>query len=648
MKKKVWTLSPYFLIFSAAILGMAIYSFRWNIYIFYIEMVVAVVSIILVFFNLKRFHHYTARVVKSAVSNIKGVNVQYLEKFSIPVVVAGSQGDVIWYNSKFKTRLCSGREPTGDFISQYIPGTTVDDILDTEGADVAYGDKRYTVLACSVIDGVILYFIDDTYYKNTALEYAESRPAVAMVVFDNREEFERDNDDEQNAHIVVTVENALQKWAAKYNALFKKVSGSRYMVLFEERDVRQLVEEKFKILQEIKGLKFANNKEATISIGVGRGASSFKESELWARKALEMALGRGGDQVAVKTKEAFRFFGGTSKGYEKLDKVRTRVIASSLSEQIKASSHVLLMGHKNSDLDSVGAAIGLWSAITKALHKPAHVVVRQEQSLAKALIDNFLNAGYGNIFMEPGEAVHTITDKTLLIVVDTHSPSFLESTDIYQKCRQVVVIDHHRMMVNHITNSIVFFHEPYASSTAEMATELVQYMGDNVLTRLEAEALLSGIMLDTKNFVLKTGVRTFEAAAYLRQRGADTVEVKRLFSNSIDSYKAKYQLVSNAEIYHQCAIACADTVPSNVRVTAAQAADELLGLQDVRASFVVYPADGNINISARSLGDINVQLVMEQLGGGGHQTMAGAQIEHESVEHVKSQLMEIIDSLGQQ
>lgn len=645
MKKKVWTLSPYFLIFSGVILGMALYSIRWNIYIFYIETAVALLSILLVYINLKRFSRYTSRVVRGVLAGIKGVNTNYLEKFSIPVVVAGSQGDVVWYNSKFKNRLCSGREPTGDFISQYIPGTTLDEILEHNGADVSYGDRRYTVLACTVTEGAVLYFIDDTYYKNTAKEYIESRPAVAMVVFDNREEFERDNDDEQSAHVVVTIENALQKWAAKYNSLFKKLSGGRYMIIFEERFVRLLIEEKFTILEEIRSIKFANGKEATVSIGIGRGAQGFKESELWARKALEMALGRGGDQVAVKTKDAFSFFGGVSKGYEKFDKVRTRVIASTLSEHIKASAHVLLMGHKNSDLDCVGAAIGLWSAVTKALHKPAHVVVRKEQSLARPLIENFIQAGSSNMFMEPEEALGAVTDKTLLIIVDTHSPAFLESAEIYQKCKQVVVIDHHRMMVNRIENSLVFFHEPYASSASEMATELVQYMGDNVLTRLEAEALLSGIMLDTKNFVLKTGVRTFEAAAYLRQRGADTVEVKRLFSNSIDAYKAKYQLVSHAEIYNSCAIACAENVPPDVRVTAAQAADELLGLQDVRASFVMYSADGAVNISARSLGDINVQVIMEQLGGGGHQTMAGAQLEGERMDAVRTRLIEIVSQI---
>ena len=413
----------------------------------------------------------------------------------------------------------------------------------------------------------------------------------------------------------------------------------------EERNFRDLLEDKFSILEEIKALSFPGGKEATVSIGVGRGGKGYRENELQARKALEMALGRGGDQAAVKTGESYRFFGGGSSGYAKLDKVRARVIAGTLIDHIKAADNVLIMGHANSDLDCIGAAIGIWSAVTKTQKKPAHIVVNQKQSVATQIIESMKNAGNGNMFMEPDEAVVSAGDKTLLIIVDTHSPTFLESVELYEKCKKIVVIDHHRMMVNHIDNSLVFFHEPFASSASEMATELIQYMGDNILTRLEAEALLAGIMLDTKNFVLKTGVRTFEAAAYLRQCGADTVEVKRLFSNSIDSYKTKYQIVSQAEIYNSCAIACADDLGSDVRVTAAQAADELLSLHDVVASFVIYQNSDTICISARSLGDVNVQLIMEQMGGGGHMTMAGAQLKNSKMSEVREKLVDIISKI---
>lgn len=645
MKKRVWTLTPFFLVFSIAIFLMAAFSYRWNIYIFAIEMSIAIVSIIVVFLTGKYFQSYIKAVVKSAAKSLKGVNVTYLEKFSVPVVVAGENGDVVWYNKLFKNNICQGREAVGDFVTQYTSGISVERLVKAESTNVSYGDRRYTVIANEVSDGAVLYFIDDTNYKKIAEEYADSRPVVAILTFDNREEFERDYDDEQLAHAVVIVENTLQKWAMKNKAMYKKISGSKYLVIMEERNYRDLLEDKFSILSEIKSLSFPGGKEATISIGVGRGVKGFRENELQARKALEMALGRGGDQAAVKTGDSYRFFGGGSNGYAKLDKVRARVIAGTLIDHIKACENVLIMGHANSDLDCIGAAIGLWSAITKAQKKPAHIVVNQKQSVATPIIESVKNAGNGNMFMEPDEAVATAGDKTLLIIVDTHSPTFLESAALYERCKKIVVIDHHRMMVNHIDNSLVFFHEPFASSASEMATELIQYMGENILTRLEAEALLAGIMLDTKNFVLKTGVRTFEAAAYLRQCGADTVEVKRLFSNSIDSYKTKYQIVSQAEIYNSCAIACTDDLSGDVRVTAAQAADELLSLHDVLASFVIFQNGDTICISARSLGDINVQLIMEQMGGGGHMTMAGAQLKDSKMSEVREKLVDIISKI---
>lgn len=645
MKKKSWTLTPFFLIFSVAILVMAAFSYRWNIYIFAIEMSVGIISIIAVFITSKYFQSYIKSVVKGSAKSLKGVNVTYLEKFSVPVVVAGEKGDVVWYNKLFRNRICQGREAVGDFVTQYTSGISVEQLTAAESTNVSYGDRKYTVIANEVADGAILYFIDDTKYKKIAAEYTNSRPVVALLTFDNREEFERDYNDEQTAHAIVIVENTLQKWASKNQALYKKLTDGKYLVLMEERNFRALLDDKFAILEEIKALGFPGGKEATVSIGVGRGGKSYRENELQARKALEMALGRGGDQAAVKTGDSYQFFGGGSSGYAKLDKVRARVIAGTLIDHIKSSENVLIMGHANSDLDCIGAAIGIWSAVTKAQKKPAHIVVNQSQTLAMPIIDSMKAAGNGNMFMEPEEAIMAASDKTLLIIVDTHSPTFLESVALYQKCKSVVVIDHHRMMVNHIDNSVVFFHEPFASSASEMATELIQYMGDNILTRLEAEALLAGIMLDTKNFVLKTGVRTFEAAAYLRQCGADTVEVKRLFSNSIDSYKTKYQIISQAEIYNSCAIACADELSGDVRVTASQAADELLSLHDVVASFVIFVNGDQISISARSLGDLNVQLVMEQMGGGGHMTMAGAQITGSTMSELRERLVDIVSKI---
>ena len=405
------------------------------------------------------------------------------------------------------------------------------------------------------------------------------------------------------------------------------------------------MEEKFKILEDIREIKINERVNATISIGVGHGGKTFKENELWARQALEIALGRGGDQVAVKQSEEYQFFGGVSKGVEKRDKVRTRVIAGSLITHVKNSSNVIIMGHRYSDLDAVGACIGMWSSVSKGLKKPAYICINRQQTLAKPLVASFEKAGFESIFKTESEILDIMDERSLLIIVDTHSPNFLESKAVYERSERVVVIDHHRMMVNHIDNAVVFYHEPYASSACEMTAELIQYLSSEPPSRLESEAMLSGIMLDTKNFVLRTGVRTFEAAAYLRKNGADTVEVKRLFSNSIDTYKVKYKLVSDAEIFNYCAIACADEATPDIRIASAQAADELLGIENVKASFVMYKTGKTVNISARSLGDLNVQVIMESLGGGGHQTMAACQMEDVSIAEARERLVSIINDL---
>ena len=645
MKKKVWAATPFFYIIVAAMLLMTLFSWFYDRSLFFVGLAVSLASLIAVFLSVRRFQAYVKAVRTSANDAFEKVDKNALENFSLPVVVTGEKGDVVWFNTKFLEQVCGGRSCMGESITQFTCGKSARQIINSKGMDVSYGGKCYSVFGTIAAGSRILYFLEDTLYKQTVQEYKESRPCVALIMFDNREELARDSNDGEDAQITAQVENALQKWAGTTSGFYKKLSGGLYLVIMEERNMRAMVEKKFAILDEIRSIQLADRRSATISIGVGRDGKTLRECEVWARKALEMALGRGGDQVAVKRGESYQFFGGISKGVEKRDKVRTRVIASALSDHVKQSDQVFIMGHQFSDLDSVGASIGMWSAVTKGLDKEAYVVINKEQTLAVSLVQSVDNSGNGGMFISPQDAMDSVTDNSLLIVVDTHSPTFVEHEPLYHKCKKVIVIDHHRMMVKHIENALIFYHEPYASSASEMVTELVQYMGENALNRLEAEALLAGITLDTKNFVLKTGVRTFEAAAYLRRKGADTVEVKRLFADSIDTYKAKYQLVSGAEIFHSCAIASADENCPDIRVASAQAADELLGIQEVSTSFVLYPSPGAINISARSLGDINVQLIMEQLGGGGHQTMAGAQIPDVTMDEARERLIQIINEL---
>lgn len=634
-----------FAVFAAAMYIMAVFSLKYSILIFFGEMVFASAALAVSIVSIVNIRSYVSRILTGASKKIFKDEKRTIEDINLPVAVLGEHYEIISANKHFKERVGGSPDCLGSNINEYLSNGNPESLFDDNGTDTLCRNTWFIAFGVRFDQGSIVYFIDDNTYKSNSDEYIESRPVVAIVAFDNKEEIERETEDGEASKITVEVEHAIVKWVASTTGFYKKISGGRYIVVMEERNINKFIGEKFKILDDIRSIKINDRMNATISIGVGHGGSSYKENEQWARQALDMALGRGGDQAAVKKAESYKFFGGVSKGIEKRDKVRTRVIASTLTNHINNSSNVIVMGHRYSDLDSVGAAVGMWSAVSKGLHKEAYILINRQQTLAKSLVASFERAGLDGMFKTENEALDMLNDKTLLIIVDTHSPNFLESKEIYEKCSRVVVIDHHRMMVNHIDKALIFYHEPYASSACEMTAELIQYLGNESLSRLESEALLSGIMLDTKNFVLRTGVRTFEAAAYLRSHGADTVEVKRLFSNSIDTYKVKYKLVSEAEIFNYCAIACADEDIPDIRIASAQAADELLGIENVKASFVMYKTSKTINISARSLGDLNVQVIMEQLGGGGHQTMAACQMDGVSIAEARERLVSIISEL---
>ena len=633
-------ITPLFVIFAVIMLVMAILSFWWNHYIFIAELILSLGGIAIVVVSVVNLKKYLKWTFKEAVNSIDDVSAGKINMIAVPAVVIGSGNEIIQVNDRFRKLV--DKDPEGDPITEYLANKNPDTMFEDNGADTMINDKWYIVFAVKAGESAVVYFVDDNTYKSNSDEYVLSRPVVAIIAFDNREELEREAEEGEASRIAVLVEKVIAKWVSGTTGFYKKINGGRYLVMMEERFIRQFIDEKFKVLDEIRSIQINDRMNATISIGVGRGGNTVKECEAWARQALDMALGRGGDQVAVKKNEVYQFFGGLSKGIEKRDKVRTRVIAATLTNHVNNCSNVVIMGHRYSDLDSVGACIGMWSAMVKGLHRNAYIVIDRQQTLAKSLVTSFEKAGFESIFKTEEEALDIIDDHTLLIIVDTHSPNFLESKAVYERCKSAVVIDHHRMMVNHIDNAVVFYHEPYASSACEMTAELIQYLGDCSLSRLESEALLAGIMLDTKNFVLRTGVRTFEAAAFLKSKGADTVEVKRLFSNSIDTYKVKYKLVSEAEIFNYCAVACADNNTPDIRIASAQAADELLGIENVKASFVIYKTNKTVNISARSLGDVNVQVIMEALGGGGHQTMAACQLENVSMAEAREKLLSII------
>lgn len=643
MKRRHWTVTPWFIIFASVMMLMAVASYNYSQVLCYVELGISVAAFAVVFVLSLRFRSYVSGTVKSVAEHIKDFDSEHLEKYKYPIALSGKNGEILWCNARFRKAMCGGKSPEGEYIDSYLSGFAIDDIKDGDGTDVAVDGREYTVYSISVGGGVISHFIENTYYKSMVREYNANLPGVAIITFDNEEDFSNDSD-EAYSEVSLTVETNLQKWAAQYSALYKKIGTNRYMIIFREADVEKMIAAKFPILKEIRSIS-VNNHIATISVGLCRGSKSLRDSEANARKALEMALGRGGDQVAVIKDNSYEFFGGTAAAAEKVSKVRMRVIANAISRAVLDSDKVFIMGHRFSDLDCVGASIGLQCIMEKSFRRYSKVVINKETSMAKQLVEYAEKRLDTDIFITPEEAVRGLTPKSLLIITDTHLKNSIESVELYEKCKRVIVIDHHRKAVNYIDNALVFCHEPSASSTSEMCSEIISCLDDKSLGYVQADALLAGIMLDTKNFVLKTGVRTFEAAAYLRKKGANTLTVKGMFSDSIETYREKVDIVCRANIYRGCAVSVSTRQTDDIRLAAAQAADEMLTLQGVDASFVIFENNDRINISARSYGKINVQIIMEKLGGGGHQTMAAAQLDNTTTQKAFEKLTTIIDEV---
>lgn len=571
-----------------------------------------------------------------------------VHNFPMSAVIIDSAGRIVWTNDKFTEEFPDCSE-YGMELSNITDIPTADFFTD-DGITIKYHDSVYKVFA-RIPDEEEAKELTLLFFKNitdiTALETEKklSQPVVILFMVDGYEELISGCLESEKAHVSVQIDKLLEDFAGQTTGVLRKNASDRFIAVIEERHLQEILRNKVEILDKAREIFVNDRLNVTMSIGIGRTGKTLKESEQFARQALEMALGRGGDQAAVKTDNGFEFYGGVSKGVERHTKVKTRIIANSLLELVDNADKIFIMGHKYSDLDSVGSSVGLTCAI-RNLGKSAWAVCDYNTSLAKVLIDRFPHVdGEEPLFREPSDAIEELTDNSLLIICDTHNPLIIESKELYEKAKKVVVIDHHRKMVNYIDNAIIFHHEPYASSASEMVTELIQYFGEaGKLRAVQAECLLAGIMLDTKNFVMKTGVRTFEAAAVLRKMGADTITVKKMFSSSIDSYKRKTQIVAEAEIYRKCAIAPCDFYADDLRIVAPQAADELLTIKNVDASFVLYKTMSNeISISARSMGNLNVQLIMEALGGGGHQTMAGVQLKDKTLSEALEVLKKSID-----
>lgn len=575
-----------------------------------------------------------------------------LLNFPLPILLFDSSDRMVWYNNLFRKNFLSEKSVHGLDVKQFTSGKGLSEIRNGTCFECEYGGNYYTVFNSTTVykkeTFYALYFVEDTVLKQYRAKYIKSRPVIMLISLDTVEEYLRDFRESQQAEIMGGVETIIENWFAGYNCIVKKLGSGKFIVFAEKSEVDKMKTDKFSVLSVVRSYAYGEKTLGlTLSVGVGMG-SDIPDCEATARQALDMALGRGGDQVAIKDEKGeYEFFGGVSKGVERRTKVRTRIVASAIGEIIRSSSNVLIMGHRFSDLDALGSAAGV-AMICEALEKEAKIVVSSKTTLAMPLVKHFHSNGLGDLLIEPHDCENYLNDGTLLIITDTHRKSFLEYPELFDKVGKAVVIDHHRKTVDHISKAVIFYHEPNASSASEMVTELIEYMNMNIkIPQACAEALLSGITLDTKNFVMNTGVRTFEAAAFLRSMGADTVAVKQLFSNSMKTQKAKSEVVKNAAVYKNCAVGVVDFESDDVRIVASQAADELLNVSKVAASFVLFKTDSTINISARSYGELNVQLVMEELGGGGHQTMAATQLDGVTFEQALKKLSAAIDKVNE-
>ena len=595
--------------------------------------------------------------IDSVTGSVDTASKSTLINSPLPIMVfRPDTGEVIWSNENF-LQLAGVREHLFEMkVEDAVPDFPAQWLL--EGKQecperVVMNGRRFRVYGSLVRAkgrGGEQNLVATTYWVYTTEAdvlketYTATRPVLAIMMVDNYEDLMKSCPDTQRSAVLAQIDEKLNHWAEAGDGLLLKTERDRYLFIFEEQYYAHFVEEKFSVLDAIRDIKVGEGVHPTLSIGMGKDVDSIPELYKNANLSVEMALSRGGDQAVVRNRVDFEFYGGRAKSTEKRTKVKSRVMANALSELLMDAAEIYVMGHSFADMDAVGAAAGICCAARK-LGKRAQIVIDLEHNAAGAVLERLrAMPEYNGVFVSPPDAFLKMRPGALLVVVDTNRPDMVESQQLLESCNRVAVIDHHRRAASYIENAAFSFHEPYASSTAELVTELLQYMVEPAdLLRDEAEALLAGIVLDTKHFTQRTGGRTFEAAAFLRRAGADTADVQRLFQNDLSDMISRYDIIRRAEMYRDD-IALAVIPQDGVdRVAAAQAADELLTLKGVKASFVVYSSGENVLMSARSLGEINVQVILETLGGGGNSTTAGGKVENATVLDVRQRLTEAID-----
>lgn len=569
-----------------------------------------------------------------------------MQNLPLPLVIVSTVGIIQSYNDQFQM-LCGGGDIFESNVFDHIPDLRID--FQKAGffqEDVTIGDKVFNVYSSIVVDNgeIVLYFVDNTALVELSGLHQMSRPVVLHINVDNLDEVGKDIKDDYLPFIRSEIEKLVYRWGSKYGALVKRLSADKFLLITNYEALQNIEQLKFPILDEARDIDEGNKMPITFSIGVGYESETFHELEAEAFACLELALGRGGDQAVLRKGGNYEYYGGKTKAVEKRNKVKARVIAHGMRLLIKESSDVFIMGHRFPDMDSFGACVGVFRAV-KLLGGNPHIVFGGVTSAIEAVYSTFEdNAEYD--FVTGEEAVAMADEDSLLVVVDTHKKSISEHPPLVDAIEKVAVIDHHRRGAEFIDKAVVKYVEPYSSSTCELVTEVLQYVTDkpHILPE-EADALLAGIIVDTKNFSLRTGVRTFDAAAFLRRSSADPIKVRQLFQDNLEIFRARAAIVGSAERYRgDIAIASTDRESSDIQLIAAQAANDLLDIKGILASFVIARSDAGITfISGRSLGDVNVQLVLETIGGGGHLEVAGAQFTDKTVDEARALLIEAID-----
>ena len=577
----------------------------------------------------------------------------------LPLIILETGGSIIWKSSKFASEFANIE------INSYLDDITLDIKSEIESREdknnrdilreVEIDQKTYKIVGKFVNSRdrkskkdeymMILYFIDETEKIKLQKEYRDSKSCIGMIVIDNYEETVQQLDSEDRPQVLAEIDKCIYEWADKCQGVLIKPERERYVYFFEQRYLEAVKEDKFSVLDKIKEIDIKGRSQLTLSIAISNEGPTDKEKYKSASAAMDVVLGRGGDQAVVRENEIYKFFGGRAQEVERRTKVKARVVAHALENLMKESKKVMIMGHSNPDIDAIGSAMGIYR-LAKTLDKNAYIVVDKNNASLQAFGKELeKDEEYEDVLISKEVAEENIEADTLLVIVDTHKKGYVEFPELLTKTKKIVIIDHHRRSADFIENATLTFQEVYASSAAELVTEILQYTEAKIeLKQIEAESLYAGIMMDTKNFTFKTGVRTFEAAAYLRKCGVDIIRVKKWFQSDLTSFNRIADIVKNAEIVKETiGIALNDEISNDANLICAKAADELLTISDITASFVLGNMDDKVCISGRSIGDINVQIILEKLGGGGHITLAGAQVEDMTIEEAKEKLIECIN-----